>query len=98
MRSCKIKLDDYDLRVVVTGLMKYRANASAEDLEVVDPMILRLCDIEEASKPGKRKKCLFSPAEKRLVRFYLNEWRNQLIRENNLGGVDGVTDVMLKFS
>jgi len=32
------------------------------------------------------------------IRFYLNEWRNQLIRENNLGGMDGVTEVMLKFT
>ena len=61
-------------------------------------MILRLCDIEEALKPGKRTKCLFSLAEKRLVRFYLNEWRNQLIRDNNLGGTDGVTEVMLKIT
>ena len=93
-----IKIDDYDLRVVVTGLMKYRADDSAENLEVMDPMILRLCDIEAALKSGKRTKCLFSPAEKRLVRYYLNEWRNQLIQINNLGGRDGVTDIMLKFT
>ena len=94
MMTCKIKLDGYDLRVVVTGLMKYRTGASTEDLEVLDPMILRLIETSKALKPGKRTKCLFNLEEKRLVRFYLNEWWNQLIRNNNLGGVDGVPDVM----
>ena len=98
MSAGKIKLDDYDLRVIVTGMMKYRDTAPTEQLEVIDPMLLRLFDTIKALKPGKRTKCLFSPEEKRLVRFYLNEWRNQLIRENNLGGMDGVSDVMLKFT
>ena len=97
MMARKIKLGDYDLRVIVTGMMKYRDNALAEELDVMDPMLLRLIDIIKALKPGKRAKCLFSSEEKRLIRFYLNEWRNQLIQENNLGGMDGVSDVMLKF-
>lgn len=93
----KIKLGDYDLRVIVTGLMKYRDSASAEELEIMDPMLLRLFDTIKALKPGKRTKCFFSPEEKHLILFYLNEWRNQLIRDNNLGGMDCVTEVMMKF-
>ncbi len=97
MSAGKIKLGDYDLRVIVTGMMKYRDTASAEDLEIMDPMLLWLFDIIKALKPGRRTKCLFNQEEKRLVCFYLNEWRNQFIQENNLGGMDGVCDVMLKF-
>ena len=97
MMARKIKLGDYDLRVIVTGMMKYRDTVPAEELDVMDPMLLRLIDIIKALKPGKRTKCFFSQEEKRLIRFYLNEWRNHLIQENNLGGMDGVSDVMLKF-
>ena len=98
MRARKIKLDDYDIRVVINGLAQYRKTAPDEDLDVIEPMLLRLIRVLKDLKPGKRTKLPFSPEEKRLIRFYLNEWRNQLIRENNLGGMDGVSDVMLKFT
>lgn len=98
MRARKIKLDDYDIRVVINGLAQYRKTAPDEDLDVIEPMLLRLIRVLKDLRPGKRTKLPFSPEEKRLIRFYLNEWRNQLIRENNLGGMDGVSDVMLKFT
>ena len=77
---------------------QYRETAPDEDLDVIEPMLLRLIRELKDLKPGKRTKLPFSPEEKRLIRFYLNEWRNQLIHENNLGGMDGVFDVMLKFT
>ena len=97
MMGWKIKLDDYDIRIVINGLAQYRKAAPDEDLDVIEPTLLRLIRVLKDLKPGKRTKLPFSPEEKRLIRFYLNEWRNQLIRENNLGGMDGVTEAMLKF-
>lgn len=98
MMGRKIKLDDYDIRIVINGLAQYRKTAPDEDLDVIEPMLLQLIRVLKDLKPGKHTKLPFSPEEKRLTRFYLNEWRNQLIRENNLGGMDGVSDVMLKFT
>ena len=98
MMARKIKLDDYDLRIIVTRMMKYRNTAPAEDLEIMDLTMLRLIDTAKVLKPGKRTKLLLGPEEKRLVRYYLNEWRNQLIQDNNRSGIDGVTDVMLIFT
>lgn len=98
MRARKIKLDDYDIRVVINGLAQYRKTAPDEDLDVIEPMLLRLIRVLKDLEPSKRTKLPFSPEEERLIRFYLNEWRNQLIRENNLGGMDGVSAVMLKFA
>ena len=98
MMGRKIKLDDYDIRVVINGLAQYRKTAPDEDLDVIEPMLLRLIRVLMDLKPGKRTKLPFSPEEERLIRFYLNERRNQLIRENNLGGMDGVTEVMLKYT
>ena len=98
MRARKIKLDDYDIRVVINCLAQYRKTAPDEDLDVIEPMLLWLIRVLKDLEPSKRTKLPFSPEEERLIRFYLNEWRNQLIRENNLGGMDGVSDVMLKFT
>ena len=98
MMGRKIKLDDYDIRVVINGLAQYRKTAPGEDLDVIEPMLLRLIRVLKDLKPGKRTKLPFSPEEKHLIRFCLNDWRNQLIQENNLGAMDGVSDVMLKFT
>lgn len=76
MRARKIKLDDYDIRVVINGLAQHRKTAPDEDLDVIKPMLLRLIRVLKDLKPGKRTKLPFSPEEKRLIRFYLNEWRN----------------------
>ena len=65
---------------------------------MIDPILLRLIEVSKALKPGKRTRLPFSPEEKHLIRFCLNDWRNQLIQENNLGGMDGVSDIMLKIA
>ena len=98
MSAGKIKLDDYDIKVAISALYRYRKDASEEVQDVVDPLLLRLIDVSKTLKPCKRTKLPFSPEEKHLIRFCLNDWRNQLIQENNLGGMDGISDVMLKFT
>ena len=98
MSAGKIKLDGYDIRIVINGLAQFRQTAPDEDLDVIDPMLLRLIEVSKAlKKPSKRTKLSFSPEEKRLTRLYLNEWRNELIHENNLGGIDGVSEIIVKF-
>ena len=98
MSAGKIKLDDYDIKVAINGLYRYRKDASEEVQDVIDPILLRLIDVSKSLKPGKRTKLPFTPEEKHLIRFCLNDWRNRLIQENNLGGMDGVSDVILKFT
>ena len=83
MSAEKIKLDGYDIRIVINGLARYRETVPSEDLDVIDPMLLRLIKVSKTlKKPGKRTKLFFSPEEKRLTRFYLNELRNQFIQDN----------------
>ena len=94
----KIKLDDYDIKVAINGLYRYRKDASEEVQDVIDPILLRLIEVIKTLKPGKHTKLPFSPEDKHLIRLCLNDWRNQLIQENNLCGMDGVSDVMLKFT
>lgn len=83
----------------INGLARYQETTSSKDLDVIDPMLLRLIEVSKALKDSsKRTMLFFSPEEKRLIRFYLNEWRNELIRKNNLGSADGVAEVILNFS
>lgn len=94
----KIKLGDYDIKVAINGLYRYRKDVSEEVQDVIDPILLRLIEVIKTLKPGKHTKLPFSPEDKHLIRLCLNDWRNQFIQENNLGGMDGVSDVMLKFT
>ena len=71
MSAGKIKLDNYDIKV----LYRYRKDASEEVQDVVAPILLRLIDVSKILKPCKRTKLPFSPDEKHLIRFCLNDWR-----------------------
>ena len=49
----KVKLDDYEVRVLINGLMQQHRSYDAETNGQIDALALRLCDIAEAMKPGR---------------------------------------------
>ena len=46
-------------------------------------LALRLCDIAEAMKTGRKKKISFEPVEIRVIRHCLVDWRNREISQGN---------------
>ena len=60
----KVKLDDYEVRVLINGLIQQHRSYDAETNGQIDALALRLCDIAEAMKPGRKKKIPFEPVEK----------------------------------
>ena len=72
----KVKLDDYEVRVLINGLMQQHRSYDAETNGQIDALALRLCDIAEAMKPGRKKKISFEPVEIRVICQCLMEWRN----------------------
>ncbi len=50
----KVKLDDYEVRVLINGLMQQH-RSDAETNGQIDALALRLCDIAEAMKPGAKE-------------------------------------------
>ena len=76
----KVKLDDYEVRVLINGLIQQHRSYDAETNGQIDALALRLCDIAEAMKPGRKKKISFEPVEIRVIRHCLMEWRNREIR------------------
>ena len=57
----KVKLDDYEVRVLINGLIQQHRSYDAETNGQIDALALRLCDIAEAMKPGRKKKIPFEP-------------------------------------
>ena len=48
----KVKLDDYEVRVLINGLVQQHRSYDEETNSQIDALALRLCDIAEAMKPG----------------------------------------------
>ncbi len=78
-----VKLDDYEMRVLINGLIQQHRSYDAETNGQIDALALRLCDIAEAMKPGRKKKISFEPVEIRVIRHCLVDWRNREINQGN---------------
>ena len=78
-----VKLDDYEVRVLINGLIQQHRSYDAETNGQIDSLALRLCDIAEAMKPGRKKKIPFEPVETRVIRHCLIDWRNREISQGN---------------
>lgn len=79
----KVKLDDYKVRVLINGLVQQHRSYDAETNSQIDALALRLCDIAEVMKPGRKKKISFEPLEIRVIRHCLVDWRNREISQGN---------------
>ena len=91
-----VKLDDYEVRVLINGLMQQHRSYDAESQ--IDALALRLCDIAEAMKPGRKKKISFEPVEIRVIRHCLMEWRNREIQAKRHGAVDAINELLIRFT
>ena len=92
------KLNDYEVRVLINGLMQQHRSYDAETNGQIDALALRLCDIAEAMKPGRKKKIPFEPVEIRVIRHCLIEWRNREIQAERHGAVDALNELLIWFT
>lgn len=93
-----VKLDDYEVRVLINGLIQQHRSYDAETNGQIDSLALRLCGIAEAMKPGRKKKIPFEPVETRVIRHCLMEWRNQEIQAKRHGAVDAINELLIRFT
>ena len=94
----KVKLDDYEVRVLINGLVQQHRSYDTETNSQIDSLVLRLCDIAEAMKSGRKKKIPFEPVEIRVIRQCLMEWRNQEIQAKKYGAVDALNELLIRFT
>ena len=94
----KVKLDDYEVQVLINGLIQQHRGYDTETNAQIDNLALRLCDIAEAMKPGRKKKISFEPVETRVTCQCLMEWRNREIQAKRLGAVDALNELLIRFT
>lgn len=94
----KVKLDDYEVRVLINGLVQQHRSYDTENNGQIDALALRLCDIAEAMKPGQKKKIPFEPVEIRATRQCLMAWRNRELQAKRYGAVDALNELLIRFT
>ena len=94
----KVTLDDYEVRVLINSLIQQHRGYDTETNAQIDNLALRLCDIAEAMKPGRKKKIPFEPVETRVTCQCLMEWRNREIQAKRLGAVDALNELLIRFT
>ena len=94
----KVKLDDYEVRVLINGLIQQHRGYDTETNAQIDNLALRLCDIAEAMKPGRKKKIPFELVEPRVTCQCLMEWRNRDVQAKMLGAVDALNELLIRFT
>ena len=94
----KVKLDDYEVIVLINGLIQQHRGYDTETNAQIDNLALRLCDIAEAMKPGRKKKIPFELVETRVTCQCLMEWRNREIQAKRLGAVDALNELLIRFT
>ena len=93
-----VKLDDYEVRVLINGLIQQHRGYDTETNAQIDNLSLRLCDIAEAMKLGRKKKIPFELVETRVTCQCLMEWRNREIQAKRLGAVDALNELLIRFT
>lgn len=93
----KIKLDDYYVRVLINGLFQQRKDYDAETNDQISDLLLRLVDLSDTMKPGRKKKISFEPEEIRLIRRCLMEWRNREIQAEKDVAVEVISELLILF-
>ena len=93
-----VRLDAYELKTVINGLFQTRAAFGEERQDEIETLVLRLIDICERLKLGRRAKIRLDSSETRLILLCLNEWRNAFIRDGQAQAAEGVGEVMVRFA
>ena len=94
----KIKLDVWDLKMLVRGLLNSKENCCAENEEEIDLLIISLADKYEHLKPGRKKRFRFQPKERHLICRSLVDWRNQQIEAGDDVAVEIISEYLLMFA
>lgn len=70
----KVKLDDYEIRVLINGLYQQRCDYDPQTNIAIDDLLLQLVRKAENMKSCRRKKFRFESYDVKLILMCLIEW------------------------
>lgn len=94
----KIKLDNYEIDILINGLFQQRCDYDAQTNSAIDDLLLQLVQKVKHKKLCRRKKFRFEPQEARLIRLCLIQWRNQQLQDQKQGAADAINELIILFA
>ena len=94
----KLKLDRYDLSILINGLNSMREQYSLKANDYLCDLILRLIDIYDNTNPKRKARIVFDSNELHVIRIVLIDWRNQFISTGHPRAADEVAELLVKLS
>ena len=94
----KVKLDDYEIDILINGLFQQRCDYDAQTDRAIENLLLQVAQKVKHKKLRRRHKLRFEPQETRLIRMCLVEWRNQQIQAQKHGAAEAIAELIILFT
>ena len=94
----KIKLDDYEIDILINGLFQQRSDYDAQTNREIEDLLLQIVQKSKHRTLRRRQKICFAPQEVRLIRMCLVEWRNHQIQAEKHGAAEVIAELILQFT
>lgn len=94
----KVKLDDYEIRVLINSLYQQRCDYDLQTNNEIDGLLLQLLRKSESMKPCRRRKFRFEPQEISLIRMCLIKWRNHQLLTGKKGAAEAISELVILFT
>jgi len=93
-----IKLDRYDLSILIKGLHSMRNCYDTETRDRIYDLLLRLIDIFDNMDSDQKAKIVFDGTEHRIALHCLIDWRNQFLQEGKPDTAESVGELVIKIA
>ena len=94
----KVKLDDYEIDLLINGLFQQRCDYDAQTNSAIDDLLLQIVQKVKCKKFRRRRKFRFESQETRLIRMCLIQWRNQQLQAQKQGAAEAISDLIILFA
>ena len=93
----KVKLDDYEIDILINGLFQQLSDYDAQTNREIEDLLLQIVQKSKHKVLRHRRKFCFTPQEARLIRMCLIEWRNQQLQAEKHGVADVISELIIYY-
>ena len=94
----KVKLDDYEIDLLINGLFQQRGEYDAQTNKSIEDLLLQIVQKVKCKHLRRKQKFRFEPQETRLIRMCLIQWRNQQLQAQKHGAAEAIAELIILFT
>ena len=94
----KVKLDNYEIDILINGLFQQRGEYDAQTNKSIEDLLLQVVQKAKCRHLRRRQKFRFEPQETKLIRMCLIQWRNQQLQAQKQGAAEAISELIILFT